>query len=291
MRSPSPEYVTRSREEPIVEEICNYRNNGEKFWNEVTIAPLHDERGEVTHFVGFQRDVTARKKAQRELSVERDRLAVLNQLVRHDIRNDMVVILDWGNHLHERASAEQKEDLMRVLTTARHTKQLTESVRDLLDLLSEDDPSLSAIPIGEVLRAEIDRVRSTFEYRSDRVTITGDETLPDDVDVRATSLLSSVFSNLLNNAVFHNDKAEVEIDVSIEQRESTVVVRIADNGPGISDSSKRAVFGRGEKGLESPGSGLGLYLVDNLVTTYGGSVWIEDNEPAGAVFCVELQRI
>jgi len=50
------------------------------------------------------------------------------------------------------------------------------------------------------------------------------------------------------------------------------------------------VFGRGKKGLESPGSGLGLYLVDNLVETYGGRVWIEDNEPKGAIFCVELQR-
>jgi len=50
------------------------------------------------------------------------------------------------------------------------------------------------------------------------------------------------------------------------------------------------VFGRGEKGLESPGSGLGLYLVDNLAETYGGRVWIEDNEARGAVFHVELRR-
>jgi signal transduction histidine kinase len=99
-----------------------------------------------------------------------------------------------------------------------------------------------------------------------------------------------VFGNLLDNAVFHNDEAEVRIDVDVTATDATVVVRIADNGPGIPDSRKREVFGRGEKGLESPGSGLGLYLVDNLVETYGGRVWIEDNEPKGSVFCVELRR-
>lgn len=276
--------------EPVVAEVLNYRRNGEKFWNEVTIAPLYDEDGAVTHFVGFQRDITARKEAQQELSVERDRLALLNQLIRHDIRNDMAVILGWGDLLRERAPQSQQEDLLRILNTARHTKQLTESVRDLLDLLQADDPSLSAISLGETLREEIDRVRSSFEYRSDTVTVRGDDSVPDDVRVRATPLLSSVFGNLLDNAVFHNDEAEVEIDVSVERRESTAVVRIADNGPGIPDSSKHSVFGRGEKGLESPGSGLGLYLVDNLISTYGGSVWIEDNDPKGAVFCVELER-
>lgn len=82
----------------------------------------------------------------------------------------------------------------------------------------------------------------------------------------------------------------MRIDVDVTATDATVVVRIADDGPGIPDSRKREVFGRGEKGLESPGSGLGLYLVDNLVETYGGRGWIEDNEPKGSVFCVELRR-
>lgn len=56
-------------EEPVSVELVNYREDGEAFWNEVTIAPVRDEDGEVTNFVGFQDDVTARKEA--ELEVER----------------------------------------------------------------------------------------------------------------------------------------------------------------------------------------------------------------------------
>ncbi|NHN60013.1 MULTISPECIES: bacterio-opsin activator domain-containing protein [Halorussus] len=56
-------------EEAVTVELVNYRADSEAFWNEVTIAPLRDGDGEVTHFVGFQNDVTARKEA--ELEVER----------------------------------------------------------------------------------------------------------------------------------------------------------------------------------------------------------------------------
>jgi PAS domain S-box-containing protein len=86
--------------------------SGEKFWNEVTIAPLYDGSGGLTHFVGFQRDISERKRAEQELNVERDQLALLNQLVRHDIRNDMAVILRWGDRLYERvhSSFEYRSD-------------------------------------------------------------------------------------------------------------------------------------------------------------------------------------
>ena len=80
-----------TREEPVAEmraaieaeeatsvELRNYRRDGELFWNEVTIAPLRDERGTVTHYVGFQRDVTRRKQAERAATeraarIERER--------------------------------------------------------------------------------------------------------------------------------------------------------------------------------------------------------------------------
>ena len=60
--------------EPTTVELLNYRKEGEPFWNEVTIAPLRDEHGEITHFVGFQDEVTRRKEAEIALREERARL-------------------------------------------------------------------------------------------------------------------------------------------------------------------------------------------------------------------------
>jgi len=101
-------------------------------------------------------------------------------------------------------------------------------------------------------------------------------------------MVNSVFRNLLNNAVQHNDSSTPRIELSFDVRDQDVEIRIADNGPGIPDEHKDTVFGKGERGLGSAGSGIGLYLVDTLVTEYGGTIRLEDNEPTGAVFVVRL---
>jgi len=54
---------------PVSVELLNYRRDGEEFWNRVDIAPIRDDGGEVTHYVGFQMDITERKRA--EFAVER----------------------------------------------------------------------------------------------------------------------------------------------------------------------------------------------------------------------------
>ena len=75
-----PERVDRLRDaiergEPTTVELRNYRRDGELFWNRVTLAPLRDETGETTHFVGFQEDVTERRTTELEGEHERpDRL-------------------------------------------------------------------------------------------------------------------------------------------------------------------------------------------------------------------------
>ncbi len=66
-----PGAVSRLREalaqkRPVVVTMLNYRKDGEAFWNELSVSPVYDDNGVVTHFVGIQDDVTARVLAQRE---------------------------------------------------------------------------------------------------------------------------------------------------------------------------------------------------------------------------------
>ena len=103
-------------------------------------------------------------------------------------------------------------------------------------------------------------------------------------------VIKTVFRNRLNTAVQHNDGDESQVEIAVTETDGQVVVRVADNGPGVPDEQKTEVFGKGEKGLESQGSGIGLYLVKTLVETYGGDVRVEDNAPRGAVFVAELPR-
>lgn len=281
--------VALDNNEATTIELRNERKDGEQFWNAVTIAPLRNARGTVTNWVGFQQDITDRKETEAALGDERDQYALLNQIVRHDIRNDATVIRGWGSHLGDQLSGENERALNRIMAAATHTLELTEAVRDLTTIVSTDDPTLEPVDLHDILTTELQRVRSNFEYRSDALDVRVDDSLPE-VDVLATSLLSSVFTNLLDNAVFHNDADEIHIDVSVDVGPERVRVHIADNGPGISDARKDAVFDQGEQGLESSGSGLGLYLVDQLVERFGGEVRLADNDPRGTVVTVELQR-
>ncbi|MFC7211323.1 bacterio-opsin activator domain-containing protein [Natronoarchaeum sp. GCM10025321] len=64
-----------AEEEPVTVEIRNYRSDGTPFWNQLTVAPIHDDDGEVVHYVGFQNDITDRKTAERLAEERAEKLA------------------------------------------------------------------------------------------------------------------------------------------------------------------------------------------------------------------------
>jgi signal transduction histidine kinase len=80
------------------------------------------------------------------------------------------------------------------------------------------------------------------------------------------------------------------VTINGEERGDSVVIHVADNGPGIPEDRREEIFGRGEHGLDSPGSGIGLYLVDTLTDIYDGDIEITDNDPEGSVFTLTLQK-
>ncbi|MFB6091709.1 MAG: sensor histidine kinase, partial [Haloquadratum sp.] len=229
---------------------------------------------------------TERKAYEKRLEEQRDGLDLLNQVLRHDIRNDLQVVTGYGEVLTDHVDDEGADYLDTLRTNAEHAVELTRTARDLADvMLSTEGEKRDRVPLRETLEAEIDKLDA--EYPAACVAIEG--SVPA-VPVRADAMLDSVFRNLLTNAVQHNDKDVPEISIAATADDERVTVRIADNGPGVPDDQKETIFGKGEKGLDSEGTGLGLYLVQHLVTRYGGSVWVEDSDPTGAVFVVELPR-
>ncbi|MXR20044.1 PAS domain-containing sensor histidine kinase [Halobacterium bonnevillei] len=240
---------------------------------------IRDSEGEVSEVVGITTDITEQKRREEELEM-------LNRIVRHDIRNDLAIILGWAEVLEDHVDDDGREYFDKITTSGEHVVELTEIARDYAEtVVANEQHAIEPTPICAVLETELSLREEAFPDAEFVVS----ESLPD-VEVAANSMLSSVFRNLLNNAVQHNDEDTPVVEVSCELRDEDVVVRIADNGPGIPDGQKEEVFGKGEKRLDSPGTGIGLYLVHTLVNQYGGDVWIEDNDPTGTVFVVELPR-
>lgn len=75
---------------PCTVVLRNYRKDGSLFWNELSIAPFRDETGAVTHYIGVQRDVTARVRLERALQEHQDSLEQANETVSRYATHDSV---------------------------------------------------------------------------------------------------------------------------------------------------------------------------------------------------------
>ncbi|MFB6091560.1 MAG: PAS domain S-box protein [Haloquadratum sp.] len=243
---------------------------------------------------GLITDITPRKRYEERLEAQRDDLELLNEVLRHDVRNDLQLVTAYADILAEECDDEEVHSQIRTIReNADHAVELTTTARDMAEVMLSPTER-SEQDLEPVLEAELTEVRSTY---SGAVVVA--DAVPD-VSVHADELLGSVFRNLLKNAVQHNDKPVPKVRVSAADRGDSVRVRVADNGPGIPDARKEDIFGKGDADFGSAESGIGLYLVRTLVESYGGDVWVEDGDerspPAevdgepltGAVFVVEL---
>jgi signal transduction histidine kinase len=221
------------------------------------------------------------------LEEQRDNLDVLNRVLRHDIRNDLQVITGYVEMLADECDdAETDAHFETIHGTIDHAIGLTKVAREMADVMLSTDEASRPVDLRTVLENELDEVRSTY---ADAVVST--ETTVPRIAVEADDMLNSVFRNLLKNAIQHNDTETPRVTVSVTDRGDTAVVRVADNGPGIPENQRETIFGKGEKGLGSQGTGIGLYLVDTLVESYGGEVSVEDSASGGAAFVVELPKV
>ena len=113
--------------------------------------------------------------------------------------------------------------------------------------------------------------------------------------VRADArLIVQVIINLLDNAVKYAPEGST-ITIGAAAQEDKVVVRIADNGPGIPDDQKDLIFdlfysSGNPTGDSRRGLGIGLSLCHSIVRAHGGTISVSDNEPHGAVFAFSLPR-
>jgi signal transduction histidine kinase len=227
-----------------------------------------------------------RKCYQERLQETTEELEALNRIVRHDIRNDMGIILGWAEYLEAHVDEAGQEHLRKILTSGEHVVELTEVAREYIEVLtSEDGLTVTPTPLRTTFETELNLRRESFPEAE---FVLGDE-VPR-IAVQANEMLGAVFRNLLSNAVQHNDKDDPRVRISFEEDEKAVRIRIADNGPGIPKAQTDSIFEKGDKSLTSSGSGIGLYLVRTLLEQYDGSIAVEENDPEGTVFVVRLRK-
>lgn len=213
----------------------------------------------------------------------RDSMAFLNSLLRHDVLNALQVIRGHAETVQSSADIGDETARESVASIREQLHSLTDLVEELR-VLSEvyaGEEELEAVDVGSVLADTVRTARKAHPEADVRTTV------EDDLWVEATGALSSVFDNLVGNAVLHNDTPAPEVVIHAERVEDAVRVTVTDNGPGVPPGERAQVFDRDT----GDNHGLGLYIVRTLVEEYGGAVHIEDSDLGGAAFVVTLPAI
>ena len=219
--------------------------------------------------------LAARNETQRET------LVLLTRLLRHDIRNDMTVINGHAQMLADQVDPDVRSELEVIQRRSQSVVRLlrdTDTLMETLDTEREFEP----VDLAEVLDEEVAGVAE------DHPEVTVESDVPDDLWAVADMLVHQLFSNLLGNAVAHNETDDLTIRVRAARDGDVVQTVVADDGGGIPPDLRADCFELGEKGEDSQGDGLGLYLVSRLADVYGGSVTVEESREGGARFDVLL---
>ncbi len=214
-----------------------------------------------------------RKKMDESLMGSNDVLRLITKIMRHDIQNDLTVI-SASLELHKMTGSD--DYLERATRSINKITELIGRMKELEMFFTGVSGSLRPYD----LRAEIDLVMR--DYAPLLYSIRGNGL------VMADQAVTSVIDNLVRNAIRHGQTKR--IDFSIEDHGELCQLRVADLGVGISDKIKGKVFEEGFCYGPQAGSGLGLYLIRKTIERYGGTVHIEDNQPKGAVFVLDIPQ-
>jgi PAS domain S-box-containing protein len=240
----------------------------------LTGVPVDRDGGTELSF-GVYTDVTERNQ-------RRERVAVLNRVLRHDLRNGMNVVRGAAAQLRDTLDGDAAALAGSVYDRADGLLALAERTRAIERSLDHDTATDGPVDLAAAARRSVGRVRA--EHPQADVTLSA----PEHVVADGEALLADAVHDVVENAVVHSDHDSPTVDVSVGVDGDDVVVRVADDGPGIPDTERRLLTGDDEITQLNHASGLGLWLVNWAVTHSGGELAIEDADPRGSVVTVRV---
>ncbi len=284
-------------------ELINYRKDGGEFWVELSIVPVADGTGRVTHWVSVQRDITQRKGSEAALNhakeeAESANLAKSEFLSRmsHELRTPLNAILGFGQILQMQDLPQTQADRVgHIVSAGRHLLGLINEVLDIARIeAGRVELSLEPVGVEEILREALDLIRPLAAERG--ITLhapDGEHPLRLQHVMADRQRFKQVLLNLLSNAVKYNKAGGgVSVELGGCVAGGHLSVRVRDTGLGIpADKIERlfVAFDRlGREHSEIQGTGLGLALSKRLIEAMQGAIGVDSVVGEGATFWLEL---
>jgi PAS domain S-box-containing protein len=243
-------------------------------------------------------DITARKRAETELTIQREQLVRQNQdleefafIASHDLKEPLRMVASYVQLLERRYSDKLDKDALEFIAFAVDgAARMKQLINDLL-VYSQLG---RAVKLEDVdLNTTIHQVQANLATLFVETGVTFTSTALPTVRSSATEMLQ-VFQNLIANAAkFRRDDTPPEIHVSAEAEGDYWLIRIGDNGIGIEEQYHDMVFApfkRLHDKSKYSGSGIGLSVAQKIVLGNGGRIWFTSTVGVGTTFHLTLKR-
>lgn len=196
--------------------------------------------------------------------------SVMNRILRHNLRNDINVIQGSAKLIRD-GKGDPVAHAERIAARVNELMKVSEQVRRIQETNDPNRLAPTPIDVATLVAERLEVIQRAHPEVSVR------ERLPEEALAFADQLLEAVIDNLLENAVEHND-GEVVVTVCVERNpvEGTVIIEVADNGPGIPESELTVLNGGRETQLHHS-TGTGLWLVKWYVEQNEGELSIDSS--------------
>ena len=208
--------------------------------------------------------------------------------VTHELKTPLASIrLMLDTLLKRKTDSETQERMIKNAQTA--LNKLHQQIENILLTTRTNGVGInlwnSTIQLDDIAESELRKYRQWYPEHQWMIEKEGKLTFPFDPE-----LMGAILSNLMDNAAKYSPTGS-KITLSLSQN-SNIVILIKDEGIGFKDQERDQVLKAFYRGVSShsqqPGTGLGLYLVQNIIKIYNGSISINRNEPKGSIIEIRL---
>lgn len=233
---------------------------------------------------------------QRLSELNEERGAFLG-IAAHDLKNPTAAIMGYADLLKERwASWDEDKKLKRIANIHQLAQHISEIIRNLLDINAIESGHYTLNPERLNLVECVQHIVEVYQDRAAakhiRLHVLAQDLLPVYADRAA---LRQVLDNLLSNAIKYSPHG-CNVHVQIEALGESAVLRVRDEGPGISDEDQQKLFRKFTRLNARPtggehSSGLGLSIVKHIIEASRGKIYCESRLGEGASFVIELPLV
>lgn len=243
-------------------------------------------------------DAIARQQAQLQAQAQ---LAAMREdfvsTLTHDLKTPLLGAIETIKAFQRgefgAVTIEQTAVLNTMVRSHRTTLQMVET---MLDVYRNDAEGLTLklqpIDLANLAEAVLTTLRELASIRRIHLSLSyGESEFRRTLWVEGDALqLQRVFANLLTNSINHSPRGG-RVEIVLESQPSYQIVKVLDEGQGITPDELPLLFGRfyqGHGDRQAKGSGLGLYLTRQIIEAHHGTLWAENRSPQGALFGFRL---